>query len=145
MEMGLSQADAARRLNVSRSVVHVRPRATTSAGDRFITLSAGRRRKVSVPHLVADNSVASAKRISDGTENTLPVPDSDGLLYSKQTSPDSDWRAIHDICLSGGNEAPDIINPTLLNDTVTEVVEQWVGQGSHSLVTLTCMCSREEL
>ncbi|GFX71994.1 transposable element Tcb2 transposase [Trichonephila clavipes] len=61
MEMGLSQADAARRLNVSRSVVqrlwdqdqsedsvsrrHVpgRPRATTPAEDRFLALSARRR------------------------------------------------------------------------------------------------------
>ncbi|GFV29448.1 paired domain-containing protein [Trichonephila clavipes] len=58
MEMGLSQADAARRLNVSRSVVQRlwdqyqsedsvsrrpvpgRPRATTPAEDRFLALSA---------------------------------------------------------------------------------------------------------
>ncbi|GFW61853.1 uncharacterized protein TNCV_4668781 [Trichonephila clavipes] len=57
-EVGLSQADAARCLNMSRSVVHrfwnqyqteasvsrrhapSRPRATTPAGDRFIALSA---------------------------------------------------------------------------------------------------------
>ncbi|GFT90446.1 transposable element Tc3 transposase [Trichonephila clavipes] len=61
MEMGLSQADAARRLNVSRSVVQRlwdqyqsedsvsrrpvpgRPRATTPAEDRFLALSARRR------------------------------------------------------------------------------------------------------
>ncbi|GFT74928.1 HTH_Tnp_Tc3_2 domain-containing protein [Trichonephila clavipes] len=75
MEMGLSQAVAARRLNMSRSVVHTvsginikpkhlsvsrkyvtgRPRATTLAGDRFITLPARRRRKISVPQLVADH------------------------------------------------------------------------------------------
>ncbi|GFX48288.1 transposable element Tcb2 transposase [Trichonephila clavipes] len=60
MEMGLSQADAARRLNVSRSVVQRlwdqyqsedslsrrpvpgRPRATTPAEDRFLALSARR-------------------------------------------------------------------------------------------------------
>ncbi|GFV17044.1 uncharacterized protein TNCV_655971 [Trichonephila clavipes] len=56
-------------------------------------------------------------------ENTFPGPDCDVLLYSLQTSPDSLWRAIQDVCSSGGNEAPDIINPTLLKDTVTEVVE----------------------
>ncbi|GFU74222.1 paired domain-containing protein [Trichonephila clavipes] len=62
MEMGLSQADVARRLNVSRSVVQRlwdqyqsedsvsrrpvsgRPRATTPAEDRFLALSARRRR-----------------------------------------------------------------------------------------------------
>ncbi|GFV98953.1 transposable element Tcb2 transposase [Trichonephila clavipes] len=61
MEMGLSQADVARRLNVSRSVVQRlwdqyqsedsvsrrpvpgRPRATTPAEDRFLALSARRR------------------------------------------------------------------------------------------------------
>ncbi|GFS50788.1 HTH_Tnp_Tc3_2 domain-containing protein [Trichonephila clavipes] len=42
-------------------------------------------------------------------------------------------------------EAPDIIKPTLLKDTGTEVVESWFGQGYHSVVRLTCMCSREEL
>ncbi|GFW96514.1 HTH_Tnp_Tc3_2 domain-containing protein [Trichonephila clavipes] len=85
MEMVLSHTDAARRLNVSRSVVHLlwnqyqtevsvsrrhvpgRPRATTPAGDRFITLSARRRRRISVPQLVADHSVASGRRISATT------------------------------------------------------------------------------
>ncbi|GFX50535.1 DDE_3 domain-containing protein [Trichonephila clavipes] len=79
-----------------------------------------------------------------GQENTFTGPDSDGLLYSLQTSPDSHWRAIQNVCSAGENEAPDIIYPTLLKDTVTEVVEQWFGQGSNSVVKLTCMCSREE-
>ena len=85
MEMGLSQADAARCLNVSRSVVHriwnqfqtedsvsrrhVRghPRNTTPAEDRFIALSARRRRSTTVPQLVADHFVASGRRISAST------------------------------------------------------------------------------
>ncbi|GFW85751.1 transposable element Tcb2 transposase [Trichonephila clavipes] len=68
--MGLSQADAARRLNVSRSVVHSlcnqyqteasvsirrvpgRPRATTPTRDHFIALSA--RRRISVSQLATD-------------------------------------------------------------------------------------------
>ncbi|GBM71743.1 hypothetical protein AVEN_269214-1 [Araneus ventricosus] len=67
MEMGLSQADAARRLNVSRGVVeqfrdqyqskdsvsrrHVsgRPRVTTPAKYLFLALSARRRRSTIVP------------------------------------------------------------------------------------------------
>ncbi|GFX10550.1 DDE_3 domain-containing protein [Trichonephila clavipes] len=57
-----------------------------------------------------------------GQVNTFPGPDSDGLLYSLQTSSDSLWRAIQDICSSGGNEAADIINPTLLKDTIIKVV-----------------------
>ncbi|GFV95828.1 transposable element Tcb2 transposase [Trichonephila clavipes] len=73
MEMGLSQADVARRLNVSRSVVQRlwdqyqsedsvsrrpvpgRPRATTPAEDRFLALSARRRRTTTVSQLVADH------------------------------------------------------------------------------------------
>ncbi|GFX30632.1 DDE_3 domain-containing protein [Trichonephila clavipes] len=62
-----------------------------------------------------------------GQENTFPGPDSDGLLYSLQTSPDLHWRAIQDVCSAGKNEASDIINPTLLKDTVTDMVEQWFG------------------
>ncbi|GFX99649.1 uncharacterized protein TNCV_3053061 [Trichonephila clavipes] len=83
-EIELSQADAARRLNVSPSVVHSlwsqyqieafvyrrhvpgRPQATTPAGDRFITLSA-RRRRISVPQLFADYSVASGRIIFPST------------------------------------------------------------------------------
>ncbi|GFT81456.1 DDE_3 domain-containing protein [Trichonephila clavipes] len=48
-----------------------------------------------------------------GQENTFPGPDIDWLLHSLQTSPDSHWRAIHDNWSSGGNKAPDTINPTL--------------------------------
>ncbi|GFU57307.1 transposable element Tcb2 transposase [Trichonephila clavipes] len=84
MEMGFSQADAARHLNVSRSVVHRlwnqyqtetsvsrryvpgRTRATAPTGDRFITFSAQRRR-ISAPQLVADPSVASGRRMSAST------------------------------------------------------------------------------
>ncbi|GFW45610.1 transposable element Tcb2 transposase [Trichonephila clavipes] len=85
MEMGLSQADAARRLNVSRSVVQRlwdqyqsedsvsrrpvpgRPRATTPAEDRFLALSARRRRTTTLPQLVADHFQASGRRISATT------------------------------------------------------------------------------
>ncbi|GFX71342.1 transposable element Tcb2 transposase [Trichonephila clavipes] len=81
MEMGLSQADAARRLNVSRSVVQRlwdqyqsedsvsrrpvpgRPRATTPAEDRFLALSARRRKTTTVPQLVSDHFQASGRRI----------------------------------------------------------------------------------
>ncbi|GFX89434.1 uncharacterized protein TNCV_4774651 [Trichonephila clavipes] len=84
MEMGLSQADVARRLNVSRSVVQRlwdqyqsedsvsrrpvpgRPQATTPAEDRFLPLSA-RRRTTTVPQLVADHFQASGRRISATT------------------------------------------------------------------------------
>ncbi|GFU92723.1 transposable element Tc3 transposase [Trichonephila clavipes] len=80
--MGLSQANAARRLNVSLSVVQRlwdqyqsedsvsrrpvpgRPRATTPAEDRFLALSAQRRRTTTVPQLVADHFQASGRRIS---------------------------------------------------------------------------------
>ncbi|GFU50630.1 uncharacterized protein TNCV_235921 [Trichonephila clavipes] len=85
MEMGLSQADASRHLNVSRSVVQRlwdqyqsedsvsrrpvpgRPRATTPAEDRFLALSARRRRTTTVPQLVADHFQASGRRISATT------------------------------------------------------------------------------
>ncbi|GFU92936.1 HTH_Tnp_Tc3_2 domain-containing protein [Trichonephila clavipes] len=82
MEMRLSQADAARRFNVSRSVVQRlwdqyqsedsvsrrpvpgRPRATTPAEDRFLAISTRRRRTTTVPQLVADHFQASGRRIS---------------------------------------------------------------------------------
>ena len=85
MEMGLSQADAARRLNVSRSVVQRlwdqfqsdnsvsrrpvpgRPRVTTPAQDRFLSLSARRRRNTTVPQLIADHCAATGTTISATT------------------------------------------------------------------------------
>ncbi|GFW34930.1 transposable element Tc3 transposase [Trichonephila clavipes] len=90
MEIGLSQADAARRLNVSRSVVQRlwdqyqsedsvsrrpvpgRPRATTPPEDRFLALSARRRRTTTVPQLVADHFQASGRRISATTIPSIP-------------------------------------------------------------------------
>ncbi|GFU73726.1 DDE_3 domain-containing protein [Trichonephila clavipes] len=84
MEMGLSQADAARRLNVSRSVVQRlwdqyqsedsvsrrpfpgRPRSTTPAEDRFLALSA-RRKEPYCAQLVADHFQASGRRTSATT------------------------------------------------------------------------------
>ncbi|GFU53607.1 HTH_Tnp_Tc3_2 domain-containing protein [Trichonephila clavipes] len=101
MEMGLSQADVFRRLKVSRSVVQRlwdqyqsedsvsrrpvpgRPRATTPAEDRFLALSARRRRTTTVPQLVADHFQASGRRISATTvRNRLH----NAGLYAKKTS-----------------------------------------------------------
>lgn len=85
IEMGLSQADTVRRLNVSRCVVHRlwnqyqteasvsrrhvpgRPQATTPAEDQFTALSDQRRRNISVPQLIAGYPVASGWRISAST------------------------------------------------------------------------------
>ncbi|GFV16538.1 transposable element Tc3 transposase [Trichonephila clavipes] len=86
MEMGLSQADAARRLNVSRSVVQrlwdqyksrrfcvqkTCSRSTTSYNTCrrpfSEALSARRRRTTTVPQLVADHFQASGRRISATT------------------------------------------------------------------------------
>ncbi|GBM39362.1 hypothetical protein AVEN_119029-1, partial [Araneus ventricosus] len=170
MEMGLSQTDAARRLNVSRSVVqrlwaqyqsedslsrrHVsgRPRVTTPAEDRFLALCAAARcrplfsireknlcyyrRRLHNAGLYARRSAMSPSTDDReapayvGQENTFTVPDSNGLLYSSQTSSDSHCRAIQGVCLSGGINVPDITNPPFLKGTVTEVVESWFGQGS---------------
>ncbi|GFV10981.1 transposable element Tc3 transposase [Trichonephila clavipes] len=103
MEMGLSQADAARRLNVSRSVVQRlwdqyqsedsvsrrpvpgRPRATTPAEDRFLALSARRRRTTTVPQLVADHFQASGRRISATTvRNRLHNAAKEPLMLGKR-------------------------------------------------------------
>ncbi|GFW25498.1 uncharacterized protein TNCV_3722261 [Trichonephila clavipes] len=85
IEIGLLKTDAARRLNVSSSVVHRlwnqyqteasvsrryvlgQPRATTPTGDHFIALSTQRGRRISVPKFVADYPVASGRRISTST------------------------------------------------------------------------------
>ncbi|GFX59142.1 HTH_Tnp_Tc3_2 domain-containing protein [Trichonephila clavipes] len=195
MEMGLSQAEAARRLNVSRSVVQRlwdqyqsedsvsrrpvpgRQRATTPAEDRFLALSARRRRTTTVPQLVADHFQASGRRISATTvRNRLH----NAGLYAKRpvvcvplngrqrrnrlcwarehvSWTQQQWASVlftdesrftmesdSGRLLIWRNSALDTINPTLLKDTVIEVVESWFGQGSRSVATLTCMCSMEE-
>ncbi|GBM14763.1 hypothetical protein AVEN_72029-1 [Araneus ventricosus] len=53
--------------SVSRRHVSGRPRVTTPAEDRFLALSARRRRNTTVPQLVADHFVASGRRISAPT------------------------------------------------------------------------------
>ena len=88
MEMGLSQADSARRLNVSQCKLSVVQRQwnqfqtidsvskrsvpgrswiTTPAKGRYLELSARRKRITAVSQLVADNFVASGRRISATT------------------------------------------------------------------------------
>ncbi|GFU94347.1 transposable element Tcb2 transposase [Trichonephila clavipes] len=102
MEMGLSQADAVRRLNVSRSVVQRlwdqyqsedsvsrrpvpgRPRATTPAEDRFLALSARRRRTTTVPQLVADHFQASGRRISATTVRNR-LHNADGVRFTMES------------------------------------------------------------
>ncbi|GFW93844.1 transposable element Tcb2 transposase [Trichonephila clavipes] len=104
MEMELSQADATRRLNVSRSVVHRlwnqyqtkasvsrrhvpgRPQTTTLTGDRFVARSARRRRRISVPQLVADHSIASGRRISANESRFILESDSGHLLSWRERS-----------------------------------------------------------
>ncbi|GFV48627.1 transposable element Tcb2 transposase [Trichonephila clavipes] len=157
MEMGLSQADAARRLNVSRSVVQRlwdqyhfedsvsrrpvpgRPRATTPAEDRFLALSARRRRTTTVPQLVADHFQASGRRISATTvRNRLH----NAGLYARRPVvcvPLNGRQRRNRLCWARENMflgrsnngllALDTINPTLFKDTVIEVVESWFGQG----------------
>ncbi|GFW06591.1 HTH_Tnp_Tc3_2 domain-containing protein [Trichonephila clavipes] len=53
--------------SVSRRPVPGRPRATTPAEDRFLALSARRRRTTTVQQLVADHFQASGRRISATT------------------------------------------------------------------------------
>ncbi|GFX08554.1 HTH_Tnp_Tc3_2 domain-containing protein [Trichonephila clavipes] len=99
------------------------------------SVASGRRISASTVRRPLHNSGLSAKRpvvcvplnirqrrarLSWAREQTFPGPDSDEFLYSLHTSPYSHWRTIQDVCLSGGNEALDIINPTLLKDTVIE-------------------------
>ncbi|GFW71248.1 transposable element Tcb2 transposase [Trichonephila clavipes] len=107
MEMALSQAYAARRLNVPLSVVH---------RDHFIALSVRRRRRISVPQLVADHSIASGRRISASTV-WRRLHNSGLYARGPVISPDSQCRAIQDVCSFGRNESPYIINPTLLKDS----------------------------
>ncbi|GFV61443.1 HTH_Tnp_Tc3_2 domain-containing protein [Trichonephila clavipes] len=188
MEMGLSQADVFRRLKVSRSVVQRlwdqyqsedsvsrrpvpgRPRATTPAEDRFLALSARRRRTTTVPQLVADHFQASGRRISATTvRNRLHnaglyarrpvvcVPLNgrqrwNRLCWAREhvSWTQQQWASVlftdesrftmesdSGRLLIWRNSALDTINPTLLKDTVIEVVESWFGQGSRSVATLT--------
>ncbi|GFW57603.1 HTH_Tnp_Tc3_2 domain-containing protein [Trichonephila clavipes] len=195
MEMGLSQADAARRLNVSRSVVQRlwdqyqsedsvsrrpvpgRPRATTPAEDRFLALSA-RRRTTAVPQLVSDHFQASGRRISATTvRNRLHNaglyarrPVVCVLLNGRQRRNRLCWAREHvswtqqqwasvlftdESRFTMESDSGRLLiwreqrtryhqSPTLLKDTVIEVMESWFGQGSRSVATLTCMCSMEE-
>ena len=80
-----------------------------------------------------------------GQGNMSPGSDNNGLLYSSLTSPGLHCRVIQGVYWSGENKAPDTTNPTLLKDTVLEVVESWFGQESLSVVTLTYKCSMEEI
>ncbi|GFW61751.1 paired domain-containing protein [Trichonephila clavipes] len=113
MEMGLSQADVARRLNVSRSVVQRlwdqyqsedsvsrrpvpgRPRATIPAEDRFLALSARRRRTTTVPQLVADHFQASGRRIYATTvrNRTMQVCMQENQLCAFPSTDDSEGTA----------------------------------------------------
>ncbi|GFW54616.1 HTH_Tnp_Tc3_2 domain-containing protein [Trichonephila clavipes] len=56
-----------RRFCVQKNCSRPRPRATTPAEDRFLALSARRRRTTTVPQLVADHFQASGRRISATT------------------------------------------------------------------------------
>ncbi|GFW61852.1 DDE_3 domain-containing protein [Trichonephila clavipes] len=67
-----------------------------------------------------------------GQENTFPGPDSDGILYSLQTSPDSHWRAIQDVCSSGENEASDITVEKHSYRGGGIMVWAWISLGGHT-------------
>ncbi|GFU49967.1 uncharacterized protein TNCV_2362581 [Trichonephila clavipes] len=112
--MGLSQADAARRLNVSRSVVQRlwdqyqsedsvsrrpvlgRPRATTPAEDRFLALSARRRRTTTVCRPLSSirkknlryygaKSFSQCRSVCKKTSCCVPsTDDSEGTAYAGQ-------------------------------------------------------------
>ncbi|GFX21176.1 transposable element Tcb2 transposase [Trichonephila clavipes] len=116
-----------------------RPRATTPAEE---ALSARRRRTTTVPQLVADHFQASGRRISATTvrnrlhnaglyarKPVVCVPstdDSEGTAYAGQEN----------MFLGRSNNgllALDTINPTLLKDTVIEVVESLVWAGDLSV------------
>ncbi|GFV11495.1 hypothetical protein TNCV_3374161 [Trichonephila clavipes] len=104
---------------------------TTPAEDRFQLFRYRRRRTTTVPQLVADHFKHQKKNLRYC-----------GVKSSSQckTSPDLQWRVIQaSTDLEEMNSALDTINPTLLKDTVIEVVESWPGQGSRSVATLTCM------
>ncbi|GFT93558.1 HTH_Tnp_Tc3_2 domain-containing protein [Trichonephila clavipes] len=191
MEIGLSQADAARRLNLSRSVVQrlwdqcqsedsvqktcSRPTTSYNTCRRpfFLALSARRRRTYCAAARCRPLSSIRKKNLRYYGRNRLH----NAVLYARRpvvcvplngrqrrnrlcwarehVSWTQQWAyvlftAIYNESDSGrlliwsGNSALDTINPTLLKDTVIEVVESWFEQGSRSVVTLTCICSMEE-
>ncbi|GFX71662.1 uncharacterized protein TNCV_2696501 [Trichonephila clavipes] len=191
--MGLSQADAARRLNVSRSVVQrlwdqyqrrfcvqktcSRPTTSYNTCRRpFSALSARREEpllcrsslQTTFKHQEEESPLLRCEIVftmqvcmqedqlcafpstddSEGTayagqENMFLGRSNNGLLCCSETSPDFTMESDSGRLLIWRNSA-NTINPTLLKDTVIEVVESWFGQGSRSVVTLTCMCSMEE-
>lgn len=46
------------------------------------------------------------------------------VVYCKPISPGSHYRAFESVCRSGGNNAPDRPNPTLIKDLI-EMMESW--------------------
>ncbi|GFU68834.1 uncharacterized protein TNCV_1548181 [Trichonephila clavipes] len=130
--MGLSQADAARRL-VSRSVVQ-RLWDQYQSEDSVSRRPVPGRPRATTPKTVfltkEKNHYCRCRPLSSIRKKNL-------RYYGAKSS--SQCRASTDL---EGNSALDF-NPTLLKDTVIEVVESWFGQGSRSVATLTCMCSME--
>ncbi|GBN93166.1 hypothetical protein AVEN_31287-1 [Araneus ventricosus] len=156
-----------------------RPRVTTPAEDRFLALSARRRRSTTVPPLVADHFVASGRRIfaitvrrrlhNAGLYARLPVvcvP-----LNGRQRRTRLCWAREH-VSWTRRQWASVVFTDesrfTLESDSGHLLIwrEQRTrynqsntlerhsyrgggimvfGQGSHSVVTLICMCSMEEL
>ncbi|GFT22202.1 uncharacterized protein TNCV_3272401 [Trichonephila clavipes] len=110
--MGLSQADAARRLNVSRSVVQRlwdqyqfedsvsrrpvpgRPRATTPAEDRFLALSARRRRTTTVRSSLQTTFKHQKKNLRYyGAKSSLQVCMQENQLCAFPSTDDSEGTA----------------------------------------------------
>ncbi|GFV57912.1 hypothetical protein TNCV_1599041 [Trichonephila clavipes] len=142
---------------LSRRPVPGRPRATTPAEDRFIALSARRRRtklcrsslqttsirKKNLRYYGAKSSQCrsvckktscvrsfqrtTAKNRFAGQENMFLGRSNNGRYLLR--FPDLQWKLIQ-ASTDLENSALDSINPTLLKDTVIEVVESWFGQGN---------------
>ncbi|GFT51745.1 transposable element Tcb2 transposase [Trichonephila clavipes] len=163
--MGLSQADAARRLNclvvlfsdfgintnpkilVCRRTCFGRPRATTPAEDHFLALSARRRRTTTVPQLVADpfkhqeeESPLLRCEMSEQCRSVCKKPVVCVPLNGRQRRNRLCWTRKH----VSWTQQP--ISFCAVHDdsprfTMHKVVESWFGQGSRSVATLTCICS----
>ena len=76
--------------------------------------------------------------IEQGNISPGPDRDNNGFLYSSLTSPILLCRAIQRMYWSGKNKAPYTTYPTLLKETVLEVVGSRFGKESLSVVTLKC-------